>query len=524
MDKGIPRLIIIYGLCVLSIAGPCLAVALASSRISLRQQQDRAETIAADILRRALRVSAQTRASFAALRRSPDGIVCSESHIELMRQIVVKSYLLLDVGIARDDQLLCSSFGKKPVNIGSPSYLSATGNLIRNNVGHPMLLDGKMLIITEATSGVSVEIHEDTILDVSPVDSGLVIGLVGWSKRHIMMRRGDFDFNRIRGPDSEFDGFSYDGRSLIAWKRSTNADFAAVVVVGSSEILASWRQVAWMIAPLGILTCLSLLFVVRQFVRQQASLPTRIKRGLEREQFFLVYQPIVELATGRTVGAEALVRWRLDDGDLIGPDIFIPEAERHHLIEKITERVITLFERDAAGLLTRNPDIFIALNFSAEDLCSSDLCFRLRQCISRMGIQPGQLHVEATERVFINHERVNQNLKALNVEGIPTAIDDFGTGYSSLAYLTSLQVNCLKIDKAFIDTIGMESVTSHVVNHIIEMAKSLNLEMVAEGVEAEQQAIYLREHGVKFAQGWLFSKPLSIEQFTHRVGETGESK
>jgi sensor c-di-GMP phosphodiesterase-like protein len=512
------RLLIVYALVILSIVGPGLAVAFASRYISLRQQQDRAESVAAEVLRRSQRVSTQMRASFDVLGHPPGGIACSEAHIDLMRRMVITSNMLLDVGFARDNELICSSFGNRPIDIGAPSYVSASGNLVRIAVSHPLLQNGKILLITQVQSGITVEIHEDTVLEVSPRDADLAIGLIGWSKKRLMMHRGQFDMARLQVATAEFEGSQYDGHSLLSWKRSHDADFAAVVVVESPEINRSWRQVAWMLVPMGILTCLSLLFVVRQFTRQQASLPSRIKRGLARHQFFLVYQPIVELGTGRTVGAEALVRWRRDDGELVSPDVFIPVAEQQHLIREITERVISLCEHDASELLRRNPDLFIAINLSADDMSSEELPSRLRQCISHMNILPEQLHVEATERVFINHETIKRCLRSLRAEGIPTAIDDFGTGYSSLAYLTDLEVDYIKIDKAFVDTIGTDSVTSHVVAHIIELAKSLNLKMIAEGVEHEHQASYLRDHGVQFAQGWLFSKPMNIDQFAQIYG------
>jgi sensor c-di-GMP phosphodiesterase-like protein len=220
----------------------------------------------------------------------------------------------------------------------------------------------------------------------------------------------------------------------------------------------------------------------------------------------------VNLQSGKWIGVEALLRWRRANGEQIPPDVFIPVAEKTQLMQKLTDCMLRLIERDAAKYFRARPDFYIAQNPSVEDICSPDIVDRLRTLIQRMGIEAHNLHVEATERVFMNEEASRRNIRLLRTLGIKVAIDDFGTGYSSLSYLQNLELDFLKIDKSFIDTIGTEAVTSEVVRHIIEMAKSLNLQMVAEGVEAPAQADFLRQHGVQYCQGWLFSKPLTMKQ------------
>jgi sensor c-di-GMP phosphodiesterase-like protein len=226
----------------------------------------------------------------------------------------------------------------------------------------------------------------------------------------------------------------------------------------------------------------------------------------------------VDLQTGRWCGVEALLRWRRPNGELISPDIFIPIAERERLMERITDTVLGIVEREAGKLLHSLPEFHIALNLSADDFSRPDIVERLTSMIQRIRILPANLHVEATERVFLNFEACRRNLQQLRASGIKVAIDDFGTGYSSLSYLHNLEADCLKIDKTFVDTIGTQAVTSEVIRHIIEIARSVKMSMVAEGVETVAQADFLRAQEVQYGQGWLFAKPMPIEQLLQRLG------
>jgi sensor c-di-GMP phosphodiesterase-like protein len=170
--------------------------------------------------------------------------------------------------------------------------------------------------------------------------------------------------------------------------------------------------------------------------------------------------------------------------------------------------VIRQVERDLGALLRQQPEFFVSINFAASDLTNPVVMDHLSRAIHDMGIPPANLHIEATERTFVHGDAARQQLQALRALGVSISIDDFGTGYSSLAYLTRLDVNCLKIDKTFVDPIGTGAVTASVIDHIIAMAQSLHLGMIAEGVETEAQRDYLLQRGVPMAQGWLFSRPL----------------
>jgi len=208
-----------------------------------------------------------------------------------------------------------------------------------------------------------------------------------------------------------------------------------------------------------------------------------------------------------------LIRWKTADNTIISPDTFIPAAEASGVICQITQRVFELVARDMRSALNTHPDFHVGINISSHDIRSGALLALIQQLIKTTSAQGKQILIEVTERGFLDDEEALTTIKNIRDCGVRVAIDDFGTGYSSLSYLTKSQLNYLKIDKTFVDSVGTDAVTSHVAFHIIEMAKTLTLDMVAEGVETAAQADILQARGVKYVQGWLFSKSLKRKEF-----------
>lgn len=240
----------------------------------------------------------------------------------------------------------------------------------------------------------------------------------------------------------------------------------------------------------------------------------QLRRAVRKGRIGVVYQPIVNLHTGRIVGAEALSRWKDDEGLDVGPDVFITMAERRGFIGDITRLVARRIVRDFAATLSTRDDFRLCMNISATDLRDQSFLPMLEGLFKGAGVDPAKLVLEITESSTAQHELAIVMIAQLRKRGFGVHIDDFGTGYSSLSYLHALSIDAIKIDRSFTQSIGTEAVTVSILPQILAMAKKLNLQIVVEGIETELQARYFCMLGPQIlAQGWLFGRPMTAEAF-----------
>ncbi len=317
-------------------------------------------------------------------------------------------------------------------------------------------------------------------------------------------------------PDSIPEGLTLDRVNQLAISRHSRPGELPIDIVVTEELKSFWGRYSRTIA-LGTGVGLFLVGIfgygTLRYVRHRLSMGTLLRHAIGRGWITARYQPVIELRTGRIAGAEALARWKLKGGEEVPPDVFIPLAEREGICPEITRTILALTLRDLHRLLRAKPQLSININLSAQDL-SSDLFLRsLENVLQAKELPAKAIKLEITERSLANTEVARGLIRRLREMGHETAVDDFGTGYSSLSYLSSFELDWLKIDKSFVDAIGTEAATSHVIVHVIEMARSLGLRVVAEGVETEAQVQWLIEHGVEMGQGYFFSAPLTAEAF-----------
>jgi EAL domain-containing protein (putative c-di-GMP-specific phosphodiesterase class I) len=233
----------------------------------------------------------------------------------------------------------------------------------------------------------------------------------------------------------------------------------------------------------------------------------------------LHYQPKVDVANGRVVGAEALMRWQRD-GELVPPSEFISVAEESGLIVTITEWALAEVCRqmaawDAQGL----PPVPVSVNISSRHVQRANVMVPVERELAAWGLPAERLELELTETVLMqNIDAGLPLLRALKDLGVSVSIDDFGTGYSSLSYLKRLPIDTLKIDRSFVRELGASADGEAIVAAIIAMSRSLKLRVVAEGVETDAQMRWLHAQGCDLMQGYLFARPVPAEQFAALLG------
>lgn len=239
----------------------------------------------------------------------------------------------------------------------------------------------------------------------------------------------------------------------------------------------------------------------------------RLRQALENNEFSLMFQPIVRPGSPDVLIVETLLRWKNDQNEIVTPDQFIPVAEESGLILDIGRWVLHAACRQASHWRqTRATPIVVSVNASPLQLANPKFCDDVQAAMEAAGLPPALLAIEMTERMMVAEDAIiSANICRLTQMGVRVALDDFGTGYSSLSYLTRYQIQCIKIDRSFIDKIECDLQARALVQAIIGIGKSLNVVMVAEGVETQGQAALLESLGCDYLQGYLIGRPVVAE-------------
>ena len=249
----------------------------------------------------------------------------------------------------------------------------------------------------------------------------------------------------------------------------------------------------------------------------------QFREALARHELQIYYQPTVDSQTKQIVGVEALLRWHHPTLGVIMPDVFIPIAHKTDLIISITEWILMSVCQQHRIWKQANHNIYVAVNVTAPQFEAQNFSETVAQVLRQTDMDPGYLKIEITEELALKAGGKTENLRRLSEMGIEVMLDDFGKGYSSLGYLQSEHIRFVKIDKLLIQGIGSDSTTSErsqmIIKAIVELAQSLDIKTIAEGVESEEQFEFLKQIGCEIVQGYLFGKPMFANELIKHLSK-----
>ena len=262
---------------------------------------------------------------------------------------------------------------------------------------------------------------------------------------------------------------------------------------------------------------------MQEAVDDHRHLEVDLNTALESNQFFLLYQPVIDLASGVFTGVEALLRWRHPTRGVIQPDDFIPALESSGLIVPVGRWILEEACRQGTIWVGQGHRISVSINISANQLDRDQIVDDVQRALSTSGFDPTLCILELTETTLMhNVEDTRVRLTRLKALGVRVAIDDFGTGYSSLAYLRQFPIDVLKIDRSFVTGIADTAEAAALLHTMVQLGKALGLETVAEGIENDAQRTHVTAEHVDTGQGFLFARPLDVEAVNHLLEQSPE--
>jgi sensor c-di-GMP phosphodiesterase-like protein len=438
---------------------------------------------------------------------------CEPAPIEAMRYAAFSTIPVKEVAIVGPDaETLCTDLG---LPLGERTMLSS--ELLVGAAGYwldiVVLPTGERMVrlrrqVGAGPNGVAALVPTTLFLPQVSTQGGPFSG-----HARIMTRQGTL-IGEVGGVSRETPDHDF-----VADTKSEKFGFDVHIVTSRTRIAAEHEDLKWFgyIAAGGMLiTAAGLIVLIPR--RTTRNPMTEIEHALEAGEFVPYYQPIVDIRTGQLRGAEVLVRWRKPDGTLVLPGAFIPLMESSGLIRDLTGTLMQKVCAEAGAAIGRRPDLKISFNFAGKLFGEPTIVQDVRNIFAGSPIKFSQVVLEVTERDPIeNFTETRQIIAALQGLGVRIAIDDVGTGHSGLSYMLKLGVDIIKIDKMFVDAIGTDRNSTTIVETLVDLARNMRMDVVAEGVENFEQVMHLRTLGVRSAQGYVFAPPLPGSSFLQLV-------
>ncbi|HWJ75791.1 MAG TPA: EAL domain-containing protein [Kaistia sp.] len=458
------------------------------------------------VLRRSVSVANEVRAGLRMVPRLKTA-PCSPDDIKAMRLFVERSVFIVEIGRVNGDRILCDSSGSPPRDdaLGPPDRIGLNGAKIWLRV--PLRGDWRIVVSAAARDGAIVFSRPTAAADLFRPLGDVVAkvvppgSLIAYASSSRVEQPSGATY--IPPPPSN----RWMDQSILRCKEG----FDVCVAVNEPSkpafpALPLSQQLALLAG--GALLGKVCQTVLAAWLASRRTLYRRLKRAIDRSEITVHYQPLVRLEDRTVVGFETLARWCPRGGEDVSPDIFVPLAERTGLLPALTEFVIDRALSDMSSLLSERPDLYVSINIAVQSLLSDELLTVLKLYCDAHGVDRSRIVLEITERETGEVELIGDAVGRLRDAGFRIFLDDFGTGYSSLAYLATLPIDTIKLDKLFSNSVGTSLVSSLVLGEILHMMSTLNLSVVFEGIETEEQAVAL---GViapgAMGQGWLFGRP-----------------
>ena len=432
---------------------------------------------------------------------------CSDQDIARLRGLVYHGHLVKEIGRVRDNVLYCTSVDGRlehPLPESKPDLVTPSGRSIWLN--SPLFtVPGMHGDITQNGEADFVS-AQDAFGDLREEPMGYTTTLANRHTGRVLRTAGD----PLALTGAEILAEQELIRNSTYYMARCSKKFAPCMVA-SITLRDAWHLNSSLIGGFVLIGALAgaVLGSMTLMRLNNRSLPVQLRRALRRNLITVVYQPIVEVKTGKIVGAEALARWTDEDGNYVRPDVFVAAAEELGIIGKLTRVVLRRIAAELGDYLRTHPDFHVSVNIAAADLADPQFLPLLERLLLKHNIASCSVNLELTERSTADHHLTVSAIHKLRERGHQFYIDDFGTGYSSLSYLNELAVDAIKIDRAFTDAIGTGSLTAVIVPQILAMAQTLQVKVVVEGVErAEQSAYFAALDQEILAQGWHFSEAI----------------
>ena len=518
MRTLVQRVIVTVVSTIILAAAGALGGYLLGHEFALRQVEDRLDHYANRILLESVISTAESRATLATMNSSPYSF-CSDTEIEYFRQLIFQSQFLKAAGRMREGRIECSTTSgrrvlEEPENI--PAIIRQDGTRVYKNLPQFRVDDQDVIAVQLGESFAVYNPYNLATLEAPPMhftatavdapsrQAGQMLGEIPNAQQRILTHQGKAKI----------------GETLYATRCSTDGETCMTAYISIPDALAVARGYSMACLAIGAVSgaLIGLLFPL--LYSRNKSVEQQLLRALRADALTVVYQPIVELATGNIVEAEALVRWTDEYKNAVSPDVFVKIAEERGFVGQITKLVLRHALRDFGATMRARSTFRVNVNIAASDLADSEFLPMVEHALDDAEVSPRNLGIEITESYTARQQVARNTILRLRQKGHYVAIDDFGTGYSSLAYLHDLSVDAIKIDKAFTKAIGTDAVTVSILPQILTMAETLKLRVVVEGIETRVQAEYFAATNQRIhAQGWLFGRPVPARLFLQMLDE-----